>query len=265
VNRGQRAPSDSGAGGAVGEGGAAGHVDAGHPDTGVDMGGAGGMNGQCVPDASVAGDAGDAGDAAVCDATFNFEGCGNYNAMLNTPDQQVGFKSFMVVGSPTFCGGGALALEAHLTPIPDAGETHKGEVYIDVPGAPIDLGGKTITFSALAVPPLSTATVYILPVSNTRGYGPQVKIVPSRTDWTTGSTSYTVGDPLVADVSRLAIQFISNFDNYNGTLYVDEINISPTPVDGGANDGPSDARPSDVRDGGTTDVPGDGRDAPAGG
>ena len=65
---------------------------------------------------------------------------------------------------------------------------------------------------------------------------------------------------MVAGVGRFAIQFISNVDDYTGKLYIDEINISPTPAsDGGAVDGSGD-RP-DVREGGT----GDGRDAPAGG
>jgi hypothetical protein len=57
--------------------------------------------------------------------------------------------------------------------------------------------------------------------------------------------------------------------NYTGKIFVDEIDISPTPPDGGTNDGAgdgpaSDARPPDVRDGGTTDAPGDVRDAPGG-
>jgi hypothetical protein len=260
VNRGQHAP-DGGTGGDTGIGGSAGHVGP-VTDGSIDLRGAGGAGGAgpCVP---LAADAAPAADAAICPATVNFENCATYNATLSGTMPQAAFKSFLV--SPmAFCGSGSLEIDTKLMVVADASETGKGEVTIDVPGGQIDLGGKTITFHALAIPPTgNTTNIYVLPVSNTRGYGAFVRITANRTDWGTGSTSYAVGDPIVADVTRLSIQILSPVD-YTGKIYIDEIDISPTPPDGGAGD-TLDARPSDVREGGSTDAPAvDARDAPAG-
>jgi hypothetical protein len=254
VNRGQHAPSDGGGNG--GAGGGAGGGDAGAVDSHVDMRGNGGGGGtNCVPDAGP--------DAASCKALFNFESCNLHGASLNDPSGQIGFKSFVLTSSQTFCGGGALQIEVNVSNEKDAGLVGHGELFLPVGG--MDLSGKTLTVHVMADPATpNTIRFNVIPVTP-NGYGPtSIGISPIPAQWTTRSFAFATVDSGVNMVDRLSIQ-VNNASGsvtpevYVGTLYIDEIDISPTPTDGGTSDGGVPDVRTDVPDAGA-----DARDAPAG-
>jgi len=204
-------------------------------------------------------EAGVSADAMACPAFMNFEGCTLYGAMLSDSSSQLGFTGFAAT-STAFCGGGALEVDVNLMPT-DAQATHVGEINLQIAGPPLDLGGKTIVFHAMAVPPSGNMTGIYVTAVGSRGYAPtSAKVTPTRSDWASGSTSYEVGEIKVVDVFKISVEVLSNVP-YMGKVYVDEIDIIDTPADGGAD---ADSRPPDARDGGT-DTPVDARDAPAGG
>ena len=255
VNRGQHAPD--GSAGGDNDTGAGGHtgpiVDA--PTDPRGMGGAGGT--ACIPDAGMV------ADAMACPALMNFEGCTTYGAVVSDSTVQLGFTGVMT-SSLAACGTSALQIQAAFMPPPDGSTaTRTGEVSLVIPGGEVDLTGKTISFRAMANPPTNGLTVlYLTPIADT-GYGPKsARISPVRNDWTTGTQSYDVPDTPITHVTKFSIQ-VSSVVAYSGIIYIDEIDITPTPPDGGAGDA-GDARSPDVRDGGTTDAAGDTRDAPAG-
>ena len=273
VNRGQR-PPDGGSGlGGMGTGGqdasSVDVVDGRGPD------GAGGGSVACVAsdagaDAGADADAGagagvDGGDAMTCSSFMSFEGCVTYGAQLQPPSSQLAFTSVSAISSPTACGSGALAIDANLT-FSDADSIHFGELYLTIPGGPIDLGGKTLTFHAAAsVPGTILTSLYLIPMSSIFEYGPSVKVSPLKTTWTTASVDIVPG-VIVRDSVRFSIQ-LRGPGEYAGRIYIDEIEITNTPPpDGGADagDGGGDAgdvRPTDVRDGSAGDAT-DARDGP---
>ncbi|HET6147394.1 MAG TPA: hypothetical protein VFH68_07650 [Polyangia bacterium] len=263
VNRGQRPPGDGG--GIAGAGGQdASPVDVvdGRPNGGdgstacvaVDAGG--------PVDGGDAGDGGDAASATTCNSFMSFENCVVYGAQLPPPSSQLAFTGFSAVSAPTSCGGGALAIDAHLVPS-DADTIHFGEIYLTIPGGPIDLGGKTLTFHAAAsVPSTNLTSLYLIPVSSLVMYGPAAKVSPLKTAWTTASVNIEPGE-IVKDSVKISIQ-LRGAAEYAGRIYIDEIEITNTPPDAGDAGGdlpPSDVRPTDVRDGGTGDAT-DARDGP---
>ena len=272
MNRGQRAPEGGGGAGAGSGGHDGGRVDA------MDVRGSGGTDGGAVActvtdggagmDGGGGSDAGDAAAAMTCGALMSFENCVVYGAMLLGPIAQRGFTGFSAIASPTFCGAGALAIETNLLMPTDADKvSNVGELYLTIPGGPLNLGGKTVTVHASTNTSSTNLTsFYLTPVNTDTLYGPgSAKVSPLRsTQWTTASASFAVGEPLVERVDRFSIQVISNVD-YQGTVYVDEIEITTTPPDAGAADGDAaDARPADAREGGATDTPADVRDGAAG-
>lgn len=279
MNRGQRAPG----GGGGGVGSASGGHDGGRVDA-VDVRGSGGTDGGAmacsvmtdggpVADGGDGGGGVDGGDSATpmtCSAFMSFESCVVYGAMVLGPIAQRGFTGFSAISSPNYCGS-ALAIETNLMPSDADTVTHVGELYLMIPNGPINLGGKTVTVHVSASNTSTALTsFYLTPVNTDTLYGPgSAKVSPLRsTQWTTASASYAPGEPLVERVDRISIQVISNVD-YQALVYVDEIDITTTPPDGGADiatgDVPaSDARPADARDGGATDTPGDVRDGPTG-
>jgi hypothetical protein len=170
-----------------------------------------------------------------------------------------------LTSSQTFCGGGALQIEVDVSSEKDAGAVGHGELFFPVGG--IDLSGKTLTVHVMAIPATpSTIRFNVIPVTPS-GYGPtSIGVSPIPAQWTTRSFSYATVDSGVTMVDRLSIQ-VNNASGifvppeiYTGTLYIDEIDIAPTPPDGGTPDGgASDAR-TDAPDAPAADV----RDAPAG-
>jgi hypothetical protein len=253
VNRGQHAPSDGG-----GSGGAGGS-DGGGSDVHIDTRGGGGSGGTgCIPDGGP--------DASACKAVFNFEGCNLYGAVLNDPTSQLGFKSFSATSSQTFCGSGALQIQVEVSNEKDAGFVGHGELFLPVGG--INLSGKTLTVHVMAIPASPpTIRFNVIPVTPD-SYGPtSVSLAPIPAEWTTRSFSYDAVDSGVMVVDRLSIQVNNGSsgaspDVYVGTLYIDEIDISPTPPpDAGADGGTVDVR----ADAAAADAPAsDARDAPAG-
>jgi hypothetical protein len=242
--------------------------------TGGHAGGHDGGNGDVPQDISTDGDAGsgcvagDGGpDAASCPATFNFENCALYGAYLNDATNQSGFTSFGLTSSQTACGMGALQIEVDVAKVStDAGTTSRGEMYLPLGG--IDLSGKTLTIRVKAVPAGSTIRLNIIPVLPLSYGGTTLGVSPIPADWTTRSVTFDSVDSGVTVVDRLSIYLtnISTTDRYVGTLYLDEIDISTPPVDGGTGDGAvPDGGASDLRqDSGASDAPaGDVRDGSA--
>ena len=223
------------------------------------MRGAGGGGTGCNPDGGP--------EAGACTALLNFEGCNLYGATLNDPSSQLGFKSFSATSSQTFCGSGAMQIEVNVSNERDAGFVGHGELFLPLGG--INLSGKTLTVHVMAIPATSnTIRFNVIPVTPD-SYGPtSIGFSPIPSQWTTRSFTYDAVDSGVTVVDRLSIQVnngssVASPDVYVGTLYIDEIDISSTPPDGGTADGGA----LDVRaDGAAPDGPAsDVRDAPAGG
>jgi len=264
VNRGQHAPDGGGGGGGLGVGG----QDAGH-----DMAEPRDLNGpDTASTACVLADAGadarsgaDGADGAVCSAFMSFENCVTYTPELPGPSSQLAFTNYSAISAPTYCGGGALAIDANLV-VSDADTLHFGELLLTIPGGPIDLGGKTLTVHVSATNTSSPlTTLYVIPLNSSYTYAPYVRVSPLRTTWTTASTSFEPGD-IVRETIKLSIQLRGPVD-YAGKIYIDEIELTNTPPsDGGTGDAAGDAgdvRPGDARDG-AADGTGDTRDGPAG-
>jgi hypothetical protein len=227
ANRGMRAPSDGSSGST---GGIGGKVD-GALDMAMDLGGGdrasggaggGGSSGCVVADGGA--------DAGACNARFNFENCALYGATLNT-SSQTGFKSFVNAPPPPTgaCGEGALQVACDFTSDAAAAQ---GEVIISIGSQ--NLSGKTLTVRVMMNPATSNITgFFIIPVSPTGGYYPyQLVVKPVPNQWTTRSVTFGPVDAGFMMVDKLSIQ-VNSSDDYVGTLWVDEIDISTPPPDAG--------------------------------
>jgi hypothetical protein len=220
ANRGMHAPGDGGAAGTVaagGRGGAAPGGTGGGPTGTAGMGGTG-NGGNC----NVAADAGAGGGASgACGAMFNFE-AGLQGATINGPS--TGFKSVAQSGSFTFCGSGALAITAMFSGATGMGV--KGEVVLNLPGAPLDLTNKTITVHVAADPGCSS-DLYLAVVLNTQAgpiyFSPPFQVRPITNVWKT-ATATVQADAGSTSALYLSLQAFSS-TGYQGTIYVDEIDI----------------------------------------
>jgi hypothetical protein len=233
VNRGQRAP-DGGVGGSGGR-------DTGPGDASRDHAG----GGPCAADAGM--------DAASCTATFSFESCSTYGLNLNEEMFQEGIQSFSVVSAPAFCGGGALRLDINLMGQKDAGAQGHGEIFLPLGGR--DLSGKILTVHVMADPATTISTRFnVIAVTPTGYSGASISLSPIPAQWTTRAISMDSFNTDVTMIDRLSIQVNNITDNYAGTVYIDEIDITTAPPDGGSDaggDGAVDA--ADIRDSGTVD------------
>ena len=186
------ASASAGRGGAAGRGGIGGTAAQGGTGgaptgTGGTGGGATGTagNGNCGVDAG----AGASGGS--CGAMFNFE-TDAQGATINT-----GSTAFQTVARSTaftFCGSGALAIDAMFSGT--SGPTTKGEVLINLPGAPLDLTGKTITVHVASDPGCSTDLNLSLVLNTQAGpvyFTPAFPIRPVTNMWKTGTAMVTSG------------------------------------------------------------------------
>jgi hypothetical protein len=218
ANRGMHAPTDdagpgtAGAVGTAGRGGATGTAGRGGSGGGpVGTAGTGGQtscNGAPAP--------GPAGGA--CGAMFNFE-TDNEGATINAGS--TAFTQIMRSTAVSYCGGGSLAITALFSGT--SGPTTKGEVLIPLPGAPVDLAGKTITIHVAADPGCST-DLNLSVVLNTQAgpvyFTPAFPIRPVTNMWKTGTATVTAAPGSLA----VSVQAFSS-TNYAGTIYVDEIDV----------------------------------------
>jgi hypothetical protein len=237
ANRGMHAPTDGGpgAGGtaAAGRGGQAGtSARGGTGGTGgapTGVAGTGGTGG-----AASTGTSGTGGGAAcrvaatdggatggACGSMFNFES-GTQGAMIT--GTQLAFKTIAQSGTFTYCGGGALAITSMFTGT--MGTSTKGEVLINLPGAPVDLTGKTISVHVASDPGCS-ADLYLSMVVNTQTgpmyFTPPFQVRPITNQWQTGSVTVSADGGSTAALA-VSLQMFSA-TGYQGTIYVDELDI----------------------------------------
>ena len=231
ANRGMHAPGDGGAagtavtvggGGAGGRGGGGGTAQAGTGGgpTGTAGGGGGatGLGGNCY----VAADAGASGGAGgACGAMFNFES-GTQSAMINP--SWAAFTTVKQSGAFTYCGSGALAITSTFSG--SMGMTTKGEILLNLPGAPVDLTGKTITVHVASDPGCSMNLSLSLVLNTQAGpiyFIPDFPIVGVTNVWKTGTT--TVG-AVNGSTTALALSLqVTSQNGYQGTIYIDEVDI----------------------------------------
>ncbi len=226
ANRGMHAPDDGGPGtagsaGAAGRGGsgAAGRGGAGGGGTGGGPTGTGGTAGQATGTGGTCSGAPPAGaPGGACGAMFNFE-TDKEGATINAGS--TAFTASMQSTATSYCGSGALAITALFSGT--SGTTTKGEVLIPLPGAPVDLTGKTITVHVAADPGCST-DLNLSVVLNTQSgpvyFTPAFPIRPVTNMWKTGTATVTAGPGAIA----LSLQAFSS-TGYQGTIYVDEIDV----------------------------------------
>ena len=124
----------------------------------------------------------------------------------------------------TYCGSGALAITALFSGT--SGATTKGEVLINLPGAPVDLTGKTITVHVASDPGCSTDLNLSLVLNTQAGpvyFTPAFPIRPVTNMWKTGTATVTA---VAGSTSALALSLQAILvDGLQGTIYVDEIDI----------------------------------------
>jgi hypothetical protein len=156
-----------------------------------------------------------------CMAMFNFE-TDVEGATINAGS--LAFTSVMKVATATYCGSGALAITTLFSGT--QGPTTKGEVLIALPGAPVDLTGKTITVHVAADPGCS-ADLNLSLVLNTQSgpvyFTPAFPIRPVTNTWKTG-TAVISADGGALTALALSLQAFSA-TGYTGTIYIDEIDI----------------------------------------
>ncbi len=125
----------------------------------------------------------------ACGAMFNFE-TDNEGATINAGS--TAFTAIMRSTATSYCGSGALAITALFSGT--SGTTTKGEVLIPLPGAPVDLTGKTITVHVAADPGCS-ADLNLSVVLNTQSgpvyFTPAFPIRPVTNTWKTGTATVT--------------------------------------------------------------------------
>lgn len=229
ANRGMHAPDDGGPGaagsaGTAGRGGTSGTAGRGGTGAAAGTGGAAtgtagrggtGGTGPCdlAPGADMPGSA--------CNAMFNFE-TDAQGAVINAGS--TAFTSVMKVGTSTFCGAGALAINGLFSGT--SGATTKGEVLINLPGAPLDLTGKTVTLHVAANPGCSADLYLSLVINTTAGayyFSSPLQVRPITNMWKTATATVT---PDAGTMSALAISLQAfSVSGYTGTIYVDEIDI----------------------------------------
>jgi len=233
ANRGMHAPDDGagvagsvgtagrgGAGGTTGRGGTGGTARGGTGGGPTGVAGTGGQTSGAAGNCNVAATDGGAGGGA-CGTMFNFE-TGVQGAMINAGS--TAFTNLTRSGTFTFCGSGALAATAIFSGT--SGPTIKGEVLINLPGAPVDLTNKTITVHVASDPGCSS-DLYLSMVVNTQVgpiyFSPSVQVRPLTNVWQTGTATVTAAGGSTTAIA-LSLQFISA-TNYTGTIYIDEIDI----------------------------------------
>jgi hypothetical protein len=158
----------------------------------------------------------------ACGAMFNFES-GVQGATM-TGSSQLAFKSIAQSGTFTYCGAGALAITAMFTG--NMGNSTKGEVLVNLPGAPVDLTGKTITVHVASDPGCSS-DLYLSMVVNTQTgpmyFSPPFQVRPITNMWQTGTVTVSADGGAMSALA-LSLQMFSS-TGYQGTIYVDEIDI----------------------------------------
>jgi hypothetical protein len=238
ANRGMHAPD--GDAGSAGNAGSAGTAGRGGQSGTTGRGGLGGPGGAPTGTAGVGGGAGgssgtggtgggscnvaatDGGaPGGACGAMFNFES-GVQGATINTGSSA--FETVAKSSAFTYCGSGALAITATFSGT--SGATTKGDVLINLPGAPVDLTGKTITMHVAADPGCSTDLNLSLVLNTQSGpvyFTPAFPIRPVTNVWKTGTATVTSVAGSNAALA-LSLQAFSS-TGYQGTIYVDEIDI----------------------------------------
>lgn len=230
ANRGMHAPDDGGAGGtaaggrggssAGGRGGGGGTAPGGTGGGPTGVAGTGGTTG-AAGNCNVPPDAGaSSGAGGACGAMFNFES-GVQGATIGTG---MAFTMVKQSGAFTFCGSGALAITSMFSGA--TGSTTKGEILLNLPAAPLDLTGKTITVHVASDPGCSQ-NLNLSMVLNTQSgpiyFNPDFPILNVTNTWKTGAT--TVG-AVSGSTTALALSLqVTSPNGYQGTIYVDEIDI----------------------------------------
>jgi len=203
------------AGTSGGSGGAAGSA------TGGTSAGAGGRGGS----AGVTGGAGTTGASgsggSTCAARFNFEGGHLYGAIPNdyccTAPATNAFTAAKVGTTGAFCGSGFLQITAAV-----ATNSSVGEVSIPFASAEND-AGKTLAFAIKANPPLPTGIdFYVFLEQSNYAYVRAASVSTVTSTWTPVTVTVPSG---TASSSYLVLQAHSNGASYNGTLYLDEIDL----------------------------------------
>jgi len=239
ANRGMVAPGDgsapSGGSGGKTDGGAG---NGGHGGSAGTGGHGGGGHGGAAGGGGKGGSAGTAGqdagcgflaDAQVehsttsCTALFNFE-TGIQGATVASSATQLAFTGVSKVGSPTFCGTGALAIAASFSGT--SGPSVKGEVDLPLAtdGGTTNLDGKTITVHVSANPACDSMlklTVTIVNASGAQQF--PLRNVLATANWTTASATLAV-DAGADSAIKIALD-VTDISGYKGTIYVDEVDI----------------------------------------
>jgi hypothetical protein len=159
---------------------------------------------------------------------FNFESDAQ-GAMINSGS--TAFTSLSKSSASTYCGSGALAISSLFSGT--SGPSTKGEVLIPLPGAPLDLTGKTLTVHVAADPGCSSDLLLSLILNTQAGpiyFQSPFPIQPVTNAWKTATVTVAPGTGSTT-VLALSLQALSS-TNYQGTIYVDEIDIG-TPGTGG--------------------------------
>jgi hypothetical protein len=239
ANRGMVAPqgeggvSTGGTGGAIktdggagtgGHGGGAGGGSGGKGGGGgAGSGGKGGASGAPGKDAgcSLLADASVEHSTTSCNALYNFESGIEGATIIGTGSA---FQSLAKTSTPTYCGTGALAITAHFSGT--TGAATKGEVDLPIgtDGGAANLNGKTVSVHVSANPacdPRLTMTVVVIAASGTQEF--PLRNVPVTANWNTASATLTA-DGGENSAIKLALDF-SSIDGYQGTIYVDEIDV----------------------------------------
>ena len=125
--------------------------------------------------------------------------------------------------SITFCGAGALAIPANFAT--DAGSATTGDVVLPLPGAPVDLTGQSITVNVLANPGCSASLSLAVIIHTVTGDRIFPVIRPLTASWQT--MTYAVSSATGGDITQaMSISLHSTeFSGYQGTIYVDEIDL----------------------------------------
>jgi hypothetical protein len=217
ANRGMRAPDDGGGPGLGGTVATAGRGGAGAGGRGGGPGGTSGGSGGAA--CAIPADAG-AATSGACSATFNFE-TDTQNAMINS-----GSMAFMTLSKSsafTYCGSGALAIASKFSGT--QGATIKGEVLLPLPGAPVDVTGKTITVHVASDPGCTDLNLSM--VLNTQS-GPMyftsafpINMVTN--SWKTAAVTIAA-DAGATNALNLSLQAFST-TGYQGTIYIDEVDV----------------------------------------
>jgi hypothetical protein len=223
------AGGSAGGGGAAGAGGTVGGRGGAVDGTGG-ASGAGGTTGA----AGVSGQGGTAAtcrlapgplSSGACAAVFNFESS-THGAIINSGS--TAFTSVARSNASTYCGNGALAISALFGGT--SGATTKGEVLINLPGAPVDLTGKSITVRVAADPGCSADLNFSLVLNTQSGaiyFTPVFPLRPVTNSWSTATATVSPAAGTTTGLA-LSLQAISQ-SGYQGTIYVDEIDITSGP------------------------------------